>query len=134
MIYRVLYIPGGAGLLPSTVSSTFFENGDGKKSVRFFRLIWRFESFSLVGCFVTLEGTEPFISHQKGKGKLSTHKCLLGWDRLPFHNHGGGKSPIWRLNIVTVAPSQDASDHQDYYIFNRESRNPERNLHLPLLL
>ncbi len=38
MIYRVLYIPGGAGLLPPTVSSTFFENGAGKKSVRFFFL------------------------------------------------------------------------------------------------
>ena len=32
-----------------------------------------------------------------------------------------------------VAPSQDASDHQDYYIFYRESRIPI-NLHLPLLL
>ena len=29
-----------------------------------------------------------------------------------------------------VAPSQDASDHQDHYIFNRESL---LNLHFPLL-
>ena len=24
-------------------------------------------------------------------------------------------------NVVGVAPSQDASDHQDYYMFSRES-------------
>ena len=31
-----------------------------------------------------------------------------------------------------MAPSQDSSDHQDHYIFNRESGT--KNLHLPLLL
>ena len=51
---------------------------------------------------------------------------LGGWGLFPPKQQGLplkiGRSKTKEHNNLDVAPSQDASDKQDYYIFSRESR------------
>ena len=70
-------------------------NGESFKSPKLQK--WNFISCSYP------PGSHDHISHLTGKGKSSTQKYRLVGDMLG------------------VAPSQDASDHQNYYMFNRES-------------
>ena len=73
IIYKVLYIPGGAGFQPSTVGAFFITHfgGESKKAANISQS-GRKESPPETRCFYSFEGFPDLIVHEVWVGNMTT--------------------------------------------------------------